>query len=185
MSLVAAAAALAVVLAAVPASANVSARTSADRQAVTSGSAEWISVPSAPFDQAAGVTCDFPIHGEPLVDEVVKMVVQTYPDGSPKREMYTGALIFRVTNTATGASIDVDISGSAVVDYKPGSSFGRPGSSALVYGPILLGMHEGLGNLPRGLYVPNGVYTLTIGKSGFRTVTWKIFGGADNICDDL
>ena len=186
ISLAAAAAAAIVVLAAVPASATVNAGTSAVAQAATGGgSGEWIPVPSAPFDQPAGVTCDFPIHGEPLVDEVVRMVLKTYPDGSPKREMYTGALIFRVTNTLTGASIDVDISGSAVVDYKPGSSFGRPGSSALVYGPILLGMHEGLGNLPRGLYVPNGVYTLTINDSGFRTVKWKIDGGAENICDDL
>lgn len=188
-SLAAAAAAAIVVLAAMPASAAVEAGTPATHSvaaaAGSSGGGEWIPVPSAPFDQAAGVTCDFPIHGEPLVDEVVRMVIKTYPDGSPKQEMYTGALIFRVTNTLTGASVDVDISGTGVMEYKPGSSFGRPGSSALVYGPILLGMHEGLGNLPRGLYVPNGVYTLTINKSGFRTITWKIDGGARNICEEL
>ena len=181
----AAAAAAAVLIAAVPASAAVDAGASADKQTAAPGGGEWIPVPSVPFDLAAGVRCDFPVHGEPIVDKVQKMVLQTYSDGSPKQEIYAGALIFRVTNTLTGASVDVDISGTGVARYKPGGSFGGPNSTADVYGPILLGMPEGLGNLPRGLYVPNGVYTLTISESGFRTVKWKIDGGADNICDDL
>lgn len=166
----------AVLIAAVPASAAVG----QDREPINN---EWEPVPSAPFDQAAGVTCDFPIHGEPIVDRVVKMVLQRYPDGSVKREMYTGALIVRVTNRTTGASKEVDISGSGVADYRPGGSFTN-NVTMHVYGPILLGMHEGLGNLPRGLYVPNGIYTLRISKTGYRTVTFTV-GGAENICDDL
>lgn len=143
----------------------------------------WEPVQYVPFDQAAGDTCDFPIHGEATLNRVVKMVLQKYPDGSVKREMHTGALIYRITNTTTGASIDVDISGTGVSDYKPG---GSPSSNVTsrVYGPILLGMHEGLGNLPRGMYVPNGIYTLKISNTGYRTVTFTV-GGADNICDDL
>ena len=168
----AAASAAALLVAAVPASAAVGHDTKPTNNA-------WERVPSAPFDQAAGDTCDFPIHGEPLVDRVMKMVLQKNPDGSVKREMYTGALIVRVTNKTTGASVDEDVSGTGVVDYTPGGS-----TTMHVYGPILLGMHEGLGNLPRGLYVPNGIYTLKISKTGYRTVTFTV-GGADNICDDL
>jgi hypothetical protein len=169
----AAASAAAMLIAAVPASAAVS----KDSKPTNN---DWEPAPSPPFDQAAGETCDFPIHGEPLVDRVVKMVLQKYPDGSVKREMYTGALVLRVTNKTTGASVELDVSGSGVVDYRPDTS----DVTMRVYGPILLGMHEGLGNLPRGMYVANGIYTLKISKTGYRTVTFKV-GGAENICDDL
>lgn len=176
MTSLAVASATAVLIASVPASAAVG----KDSEPTDN---DWEPVPSAPFDQVAGDTCDFPIHGEPIVDRVVKMVLQKYPDGSAKREIYAGALIFRVTNQTTGKSIEVDISGTGVADYKPGGSFTR-NVTMHVYGPILMGMHEGLGNLPRGMYVPNGIYTLRISKTGYRTVTFTV-GGADNICDDL
>lgn len=183
-AIIAAAATAAFLITAVPASAATDVGTAAGKPATARG--EWTPVPSAPFDVPAGARCDFPVHGEPIVDEVRKMVLQTYRDGSPKREMYAGALIFRVTNTLTGQSIDVDISGTGVVRYtKPGGFFGGPNSTAEVYGPILLGIAEGLGNLPRGLYVPNGVYTLSIDEAGFRTVKWRIDGGAFDICGAL
>ncbi|MBT8225705.1 MAG: hypothetical protein KJO75_09440 [Dactylosporangium sp.] len=178
--MIALAAASAVLLAAIPASAAADAGMPAEKQ--TGG--DWERVPSAPFDQAAGVTCDFPVHGEPIVDLVVRMVLQTYPDGSVKREMYTGALIIRITNTTTGASVDKDASGTAVVDYKPGGSYSS-NSTWHAEGPILLGMRADGGNLPRALYIVNGIYTLNFSKSGYRTVKWKVDGGADNICDDL
>jgi hypothetical protein len=179
-----AAATAAVLVTAVPASAGVDAAASVDKRAATQTGGEWIPVPSAPFDLAAGVRCDFPVHGEPTVDKVQKMILKRFPDGSTKQEMYVGALIFRVTNTTTGASVDVDISGTAVVNYKPGGSNFNNATSH-IQGPILLGMPEGGGNLPRGLYAPNGIYTLTVSETGYRTVTWKVDGGARNICDDL
>jgi len=183
-----AAAAAAVLVAAVPASAAVNAGESADKQSdkqtATRTGAEWTPVPSAPIDVAAGVRCDFPVHTEPIVDKVQKMVLRKFPDGSPKREMYVGALILRVTNKTTNASMDLDISGTAVVDYNPGGANFQNATSH-IQGPILLGMAENGGNLPRGLYVPNGIYTLTISATGYRTVKWKVDGGLDNICDDL
>jgi hypothetical protein len=145
---------------------------------------EWERVPSAPFDVAAGVRCDFPVHGEAIVDEVVRMVLQRYPDGSVKREMYTGALLTRVTNTATGASVDKDASGTGVVDYKPGGSLAA-NATFEAWGPVLVGFGRDAGNLPRGLYILNGIYTLTISKDGYRTVKWKVDGGADDICAEL
>jgi hypothetical protein len=168
-----AAAAAAVLLCAAPASAA----------ARTDGDGEWIPAPSAPFDQAAGVTCDFPIHAEPIVDEVKMQVLATYPDGSSKREIYDGALIIRVTNTSTGASVDADASGTAVIDYKPGGSFAQS-STWHVAGPVLVGFRAGGGNLPRGMYILDGIFTLTFSDTGFKTVKFRV-GGADNICDDL
>jgi hypothetical protein len=149
----------------------------------TDGDEGWVPAPAGPFDQAAGVTCDFPLHGEPIVDEVMKKVLATYPDGSPKSEIYTGALIIRVTNTATGASVDADASGTAVIDYLPGGSFASS-STWHVAGPVLVGFREGGGNLPRGMYILNGIYTLKFSDTGYKTVKFRV-GGADNLCDDL
>jgi hypothetical protein len=173
ISLAAALSAAALMLSATPASA-------ATGTATGDG---WVPAPTPPFDQAAGVTCDFPLHGEPVVDEVKKMVLATYPDGSPKREIYTGALIVRLTNTETGAWLDADASGTAVVDYKPGGSLGSS-STWHIFGPVLTGFREGGGNLPRGMYILDGIYTLTYSDTGFKTVKFRL-GGADNICDDL
>jgi hypothetical protein len=144
---------------------------------------EWIPVPSGTFDVPAGARCDFPVHIEPIVDKVKKMVLATYPDGSPKRELYTGALVLRVTNTDTGASVEADVSGSGVGDYPPGGGFGTEGRFWSA-GGVLIGIAEGGGNLPRGLYVVDGLFTLTISDTGFRTVTMSV-GTKDNLCDDL
>jgi hypothetical protein len=185
IALAAAASAAVLLTAAVPASAaaGTSASAGTPASAGSGGDGEWIPAPAAPFDQAAGVTCDFPVHGEPIVDEVKKMVLATYPDGSPKQEIYTGALIIRVTNTATGASIDADASGAAVIDYKPGGTFATS-STWHVSGPVLVGFREGGGNLPRGLYILDGLYTIKFSETGFKTVKMSA-GTADNICHDL
>ncbi|MEU0220461.1 hypothetical protein ABZ281_37760 [Streptomyces sp. NPDC006265] len=71
----------------------------------------WEPAPSAPWDVGAGVRCDFSVHGEPVVDEVEQRVLNTHPDGSVRRVAYRGDLVVRVTNTATGASHDADVSG--------------------------------------------------------------------------
>lgn len=135
----------------------------------------WVPAPTEPSDRAAGVVCDGPIHTEPIVDEVVKKVVQT----SPLRELYKGPLIVRVTNTDTGAYYDADASGSAYVAY------GDDGSQTwYVVGPVLAGFREGAGNLPRGLYIIDGVYRLAIAADGYKTLTF-VRGSASNVCDHL
>src|SRR5690606_8762651 len=85
----------------------------------------WEPAPSAPWDVAAGARCDFPVHGEPVVDEVVQRVLSTYPDGSPRRIAYKGDLVVRVTNTETGAHHDADASGPAPVELRRDGSHAR------------------------------------------------------------
>ncbi|GAA3831279.1 hypothetical protein ACFS5L_44105 [Streptomyces phyllanthi] len=136
----------------------------------------WEPAPSAPWDVPAGVRCDFPVHGEPVVDEVVRRVLETHPDGSAKRVVYKGDLVVRVTHAGTGASYDADVSGTAVVDHRTdGSQFWS------VLGPVLVGVGEGGGSLPRGLYVIDGAYTLDIDSTGYKTVTMA-HGTQDDIC---
>ncbi|MFF5310217.1 hypothetical protein [Streptomyces massasporeus] len=139
----------------------------------------WEPAPSAPWDVGAGVRCDFPVHGEPVVDEVEQRVLSTHPDGSVRRVAYRGDLVVRVTNTATGASHDADVSGSAVVEHRPdGSQFWA------VRGPVLVGVGEGRGTLPRGLYVVDGVFTMDIGADGFKDVR-LVHAATDDLCARL
>ncbi|MFK4594684.1 hypothetical protein [Streptomyces pristinaespiralis] len=139
----------------------------------------WEPSPSAPWDVAAGLRCDFPVHGEPVVDEVVRRVLETHPDGRPKLVAYKGDLIVRVTNKETGDSYDADVSGTAVVDHRTdGSQFWS------VLGPVLVGVGEGAGNLGRGLYVVDGVYTIDISSSGYKEVTMA-HGSTTDICEQI
>lgn len=139
----------------------------------------WEPAPSPPFDLAAGVRCDFPVHGEPLVDEVVGRIVERHPDGSPKRVAYKGDLVVRVTHTGTGDLYDADVSGTALVDHRTdGSQFWS------VLGPVLVGVGEGGGNMPRSLYVVDGLYTMDISATGHKTVT-MVHGTRTDICEQI
>ncbi|MFI9169338.1 hypothetical protein [Streptomyces lincolnensis] len=139
----------------------------------------WEPAPATPWDVPAGARCDFPVHGEPVVDEVVRRVLSVGPDGSPRRVVYKGDLVVRVTNTDSGASHDADASGTAVVDYRADGS-----QTWRVRGPVLVGVAENGGNLPRGLYLVDGVYTLHIGSTGYKTVTMA-HGTLDELCSHI
>src|SRR3954451_6997412 len=77
----------------------------------------WVPEPIPPFDAAAGVLCDFPVHYDVLVNHVRTKVGATYPDGTPKRQLATAALLLHVINADTGAGTVVDAGGSAAIDY--------------------------------------------------------------------
>ncbi|MCC8478527.1 hypothetical protein LMJ41_11610 [Streptomyces globisporus] len=129
--------------------------------ATTRGSG-WEPAPSAPWDVPAGERCAFPVHGEPIVDEVVSRELPPPTEGVT-RTAYKGDLVIRVTNKETGAHYDADVSGTALVDaYASGAQFWR------VLGPVLVGVGEG--NLTRGLYVVDGAYTIGISPTGTNTV---------------
>ncbi|MEU3572473.1 hypothetical protein AB0E96_29220 [Kitasatospora sp. NPDC036755] len=48
-------------------------------------------------------------------------------------------------------------------------------------GPILLGVGADAGNLPRDLYTVDGVHTIDIGPTGFKTLTIG-HGSAEPLC---
>jgi len=169
------AAACTLVGAAAPAGANV---TSAQTDK-TRAHHPWVPLPSAPFDPAAGDYCAFAVHGDPIVDEVRVKTIAEYPDGSPKRQFATGALQFRITNTATGASTIADAGGSAIFDLFPDGS-----QTWHVIGPVLARFKDGASNIPRGVWTINGIYDVHFSTTGFKTVT--IFhGGVHDVCADV
>lgn len=130
----------------------------------------WMPAPTTPWSRPAGVLCDFGIHVEPIVDEVRRRVLATYPDGSVRRDAWTGALILRVTNDDTGASTDVDAGGDATIGYRPGGAIDL-NSTWHAAGPAVFGFREGRGNRPRGLYRFDGLYRVEFDATGYKTVT--------------
>ena len=145
---------------------------------VTGGSG-WVPAPSEPSDRAAGVLCDFAIHTDPIVDEVMKKTLSTNPDGSPRSELYVGRLIIRVTNVESGAYYDADASGDAVFVYAPDGTV-----TWYAVGPTLVGFRDGAGNLPRGFYVLDGVYRLVFAPDGHKTLT-TVHGTQDDVCQRI
>jgi hypothetical protein len=139
----------------------------------------WVPLPSSPFDLPAGVYCDFGVHGDPIVDEVRVKTIEEYPDGSPKRQIATGALDFRMTNAQTGASTTVDAGGSAIFDF-----FQDGSRTWHVIGPVLAAFKDGGSNIPRGVWQLNGIYDVHFATSGFKTVTFFL-GGRHDVCADL
>jgi hypothetical protein len=150
-----------------------------DAVSSTTSRGGWVPEPIPPFDAAAGVLCDFPVHYDVLVNQVRTKVLKTYPDGTPKRQLAAGALFLNVSNTDTGASTVVDASGSAEIDY------GTDGSMLWhVVGPVIARLGEGTSNLPRGLYTINGIYRIAFSPTGFKTITLT-HGTIHNLCPDL
>ncbi|WP_306673376.1 hypothetical protein [Streptomyces sp. UH6] len=116
------------------------------------------------------------MRGEPVVDEVVRRVLETRPDGSVKRAAYTGDLVVRITHEETGKSYDADAGGSALVEYRADGS-----QLWAVLGPVLVGFAENGGTLGRGLYIVDGAYTMDISSTGQKTVT-TAHATVDDLC---
>lgn len=152
------------------------AATAAGGAAGNGGDEGWRPVEYPPVNYPAGERCDFAFRTEPLVDETMVKTVATYPDGSPKTELYKGALLVRVTNLETGATYDADAGGRSIVQYAPDG-----GHVYYATGPFLMGVLEGRGNLPRGEYLVDGVYTVEITADDYRSVEWK--GNAKKLTD--
>ncbi|KKJ98026.1 hypothetical protein [Micromonospora sp. HK10] len=146
---------------------------------VDSAPGAWEPAPQEAFELPAGARCEFAVRVEPIVDEVRKLTLATYPDGSPKRELYTGALIDRVTNLETGATSTADASGTSLVVY------GTDGSMTwYVTGPVLLGFRENGGSLPKGLWIVDGQFVVRFDPSLAKTIT-MLHGTTHNVCTDV
>lgn len=139
----------------------------------------WVPAPQEEFTLPAGARCAFGIRVAAEVDEVRKLVLTTNPDGSPRRELYTGALIETVTNTDTGAVTRVDASGTSLVSYAADGTM-----TWYVTGPVLLGFRDDAGSLPKGLWLIDGRFVVRFTADYDKTVT-MLHGTTHNVCDDL
>lgn len=74
------------------------------------------------FDYPAGEVCAFPSHADFPVSD---LTTRTWTDaaGTPVFAIESGPLIMKVTNLATGRSVERDISGTGVITYPDPDSF--------------------------------------------------------------
>ena len=70
--------------------------------------------PSTTLQFRAGEVCEFPVSVETIVNQSLQKVFLD-ASGEPERIILTGQVILRLTNLETGASIDVNASGPALI----------------------------------------------------------------------
>jgi len=131
---------------------------------------------------AARSTCGFDVRITSLRDEEEYRTTSTWPDGTPRTQLFRGALVERYTNLATGASVVRDLSARAVFAYRPD---GSPESLTSLHGAFGTTMPPG-STPDTGLYVLGGRGTRVVFEAdGSRTFTLGRHGTAEDVCDTL
>lgn len=162
------------------AAAPAAAQTSTDGSApVIPANAKWKPYRTSGFTAPAGMLCAFPLASEPVLDEERVAVLDTFDDGSPRKEVYMGDLVVKYTNLDTGAAVEVDLSGTAFVEY------GADGSYLMTtIGPVGFGFRPTDG-YSAGMWVLDGYHEVyTAPQRAFREI--RVDNGTEhNICTDL
>lgn len=131
---------------------------------------------------SARSTCAFDVRITPLEDEEEYRTTSTWPDGSPRTQVFRGTLVERYTNLSTGASVVRDLSATAVFAYR---ADGSPESLTSVHGAF--GATMPTGSTPdTGLYVIGGHGSrVDFLPDGTRSFTLGPNGTAEDVCDAL
>jgi len=98
----------------------------------------WEQITFGSVTNPAGDVCSFTLRGEPVSQDVWFKTIATYPDGSPKSQVFVGPLFYRFTNVESGASSVEDLSGDAVINTGPDGT-----QTWYVIGPFSVGFHAG------------------------------------------
>jgi hypothetical protein len=131
---------------------------------------------------AARSTCGFDVRITPLVDKEEFRTTSTWPDGTPRTQVFRGTLIERYTNLTTGASVVEDLSARAVFTYR---ADGSPESLTSLHGAFGATMPPG-STPDTGLYVIGGRgSSVTFAADGTHTFTLGRHGTAVDVCDVL
>lgn len=131
---------------------------------------------------AARSTCAFDVR-ETVVDDAERYrTTATYPDGSPKTQVFQGTLVMSFTNTTTGSSVIHDLSGEGVFEY---NADGTPASLTSTHGPF--GATLPAGSTPdTGIFVLSGHGTsVTFNPDGTRTYVVGPSGSVIDVCAEL
>ena len=138
----------------------------------------WTRVPPTSVTVPAGALCPFSLQIQDVKDEVITKVLQTFPDGSPRSQIFIGELITRFTNVSSGASVTRNLSGDGFVRY------GSDGSSSWTFvGPAATVIFPGSFLAP-GFYVVNGFYVIDYAGDGTQTIPIHE-GPNENLCETL
>ena len=131
---------------------------------------------------AARSTCGFDVREDVVSQAEEYRTTATWPDGSPREQVWRGDLTIRFTNLASGASIVRDLGGTGVYVFNPD---GSPASLTSQHGPFAATMPPG-STPDTGIYVLSGHDTgVTFEADGTRSFTLGPAGSAENLCTTL
>jgi hypothetical protein len=138
----------------------------------------WQRAPQPSFTLPAGALCSFTLQVATVEDQVITKVLQAWPDGTPRNQVYTGPYVARFTNVDSGASVTRNLSGDALVHYGQDSgaaswSYAGPVAVACFGSPLAL-----------GLSVLDGVFIVDYASDGTQTLPVHV-GTEENLCDTL
>lgn len=137
----------------------------------------WQRSPQESFTIPAGGLCAFTLQADVVEDEVVTKILQTWPDGSPRRQAYKGALVYKFTNVESGVAVTRNLSGDALVQW------GQDGSAQWDYaGPVAVAFFGS--PLAQGMWVLDGVFVVDYSASGVQTLPVHV-GREENLCTTL
>ena len=140
----------------------------------------WTPYRTDDFTAAAGRTCAFELHGEVLEDQERYRTTAWFPDGSPRVQEFTGRLVVRYTNTATGASAVRNLTGRSDFEY-----FADGGWTLTdVGGHFGAGLHPGDDPGPGFFVVDGSGWAVHADADGHRTLTTGQ-GTVENLCETL
>ena len=138
----------------------------------------WQLAPQPQFTVPAGAICSFALQVATVEDEVITKVLATWPDGSPRNQVYTGPYIARFTNVDSGKSVTRNLSGDALVHYGEDD-----GSASWSYaGPVAVAFFGS--PLALGLWVLDGVFVVDYAADGTQTLPVHV-GKEENLCTTL
>ena len=131
---------------------------------------------------AARSTCAFDVQESVVQDAERYRTTETYPDGSPKTQVFQGTLVMSYTNTTTGATVTHDLSGTGVFEY---NADGSAASLTSVHGPF--GATMPAGSTPdTGIFVLAGHGTsVTFNADGTRSYDVGPSGSVIDVCAEL
>jgi hypothetical protein len=114
-----------------------------------------------PADRYCG---DFDVRSTPVFSDVSSRVLSRWESGGARETIYSGPLQVEATNTTTGQSVELDLSGFARTKQRPDGSLAR--YEAL--GPVGFGWPTGSVGLPQGYYVFDGQHVVRFPQDGPR-----------------
>jgi len=130
-------------------------------------------LPEQGFSYPPGEVCSFPVTVDIFRND--QYVTHHYDDeGNLVSDSITGALIVRITNTATGTSVERNLAGQGVVTYNSDGSLTFSGN-----GHFLAGFHT-TDSPANQLLVFSGNTVVDISSTGRKTLV-----SSDGIAEDL
>lgn len=145
-------------------------------------SSPWITYREPDFTVAAGDACTFQVDAHVVSDHEAYRVIETYADGTDKRELWKGLLKIAFTNHDTGTTVTRNVNGRSFIDYRPDGSFEQ---ITVLSGHFTTSIPPG-NDLPPGEYYIGGKGTrMTKSPDGTKTVVLGKNGSAENLCPAL